>query len=436
MSLAVTAALGTFGVAGAAQAGSVDYRFTLIAQYDGGVAGSAALNDNGDVAYAVSICHGTDDMGFCTNRTRDVYARVAGELRRVHVGTDASGDAGAPPLINNAGAVAFSHRNAAGEWVVTRVTGGTTEGVASASSLGFHSVFATSMNNAGNVAAHAAYVEIGDVRDSIFTLSAEGGAAREVAKDSNRGGPFDFYGNDGRSGPDLNDAGSLLIVGINGGGQSPKFTDGVYVLPADGGGPVTIAQFPFGNGNSADRRVVSTSISDGSVIGYAVQGEGLDGILTGSEAYVYRNGAARRVLDSDGAFTSITNLSVNDAGDFAALATLDRLPVPPDMFAPMLGSDDDDPALGIFTGSDPVADKVIARGDELFGRPVHGLTLSRNGLNDSGQIVFTATLDGGGSVVVLADPVTAAIPLPPALPAALATIGVAGGVGAVRRRRA
>ncbi len=49
---------------------------------------------------------------------------------------------------------------------------------------------------------------------------------------------------------------------------------------------------------------------------------------------------------------------------------------------------------GIFTGADPVADKVLAVGDALFGSTVTGLdnAFFNSSLNDRGQLAFRATL--------------------------------------------
>jgi len=64
----------------------------------------------------------------------------------------------------------------------------------------------------------------------------------------------------------------------------------------------------------------------------------------------------------------------------------------------------------IYAGPDLVADKVIARGDSLFGMGVQSVEFSTRGLNDSGQIAFWAELynsDLGLYVhgLYLADPV-------------------------------
>src|SRR5688572_27918346 len=48
---------------------------------------------------------------------------------------------------------------------------------------------------------------------------------------------------------------------------------------------------------------------------------------------------------------------------------------------------------GIFTGGDPVTDRVITTGDSLDARTVQGLTFCEEGLNYSGQLGFIAMLE-------------------------------------------
>lgn len=71
---------------------------------------------------------------------------------------------------------------------------------------------------------------------------------------------------------------------------------------------------------------------------------------------------------------------------------------------------------GLFTGTDPVADKVIALGDSLEGSVVTSIKLGQ-GFNDAGQIAFWAQLADGRSGIFRADP----IPEPSSI--ALAGIG-------------
>ena len=83
----------------------------------------------------------------------------------------------------------------------------------------------------------------------------------------------------------------------------------------------------------------------------------------------------------------------------------------------------------IFAGPNPVTDKIIMTGDTLDGAIVDGVYFSRNGLNNKGQIAFTATLSDGTSGVFVATP----IPEPSAL--ILLVIGISCSLGYVWRSR-
>lgn len=67
------------------------------------------------------------------------------------------------------------------------------------------------------------------------------------------------------------------------------------------------------------------------------------------------------------------------------------------------GAELDGGGYGIFIGSDPVTDKVIATGDPLFGSTVTDLRFG--GLNNSGQIAFLAELTDGTEGIFVATPV-------------------------------
>lgn len=70
-------------------------------------------------------------------------------------------------------------------------------------------------------------------------------------------------------------------------------------------------------------------------------------------------------------------------------------------------------ADGIFTGSDPIADKVIGIGDSVLDGTVTNLFFS-GGLNNLGQISFLATItdsnNNSRNVVLRADPVSKSVP--------------------------
>ena len=62
---------------------------------------------------------------------------------------------------------------------------------------------------------------------------------------------------------------------------------------------------------------------------------------------------------------------------------------------------------GLFTGPFPVTDKVIMRGDELFGaRITDELGVSNQSLNDAGQVAFFARHEDGTQGIYRADPRT------------------------------
>jgi hypothetical protein len=107
------------------------------------------------------------------------------------------------------------------------------------------------------------------------------------------------------------------------------------------------------------------------------------------------------------AFSDLFAPSINDLGSVAFLADLKK------------------GGSGIFTGPDPAANKVIAIGDPLFGSTVTALQFSSQGLNNSGQVAFWASLADGRQVIVRADPL--AVPEPTSF--ALLSLGVLGLLG-------
>ena len=97
----------------------------------------------------------------------------------------------------------------------------------------------------------------------------------------------------------------------------------------------------------------------------------------------------RTIVDtSSGSFQTFSAFAINNNDNVAFTATLN-------------GGE-----RGIFTGADPVADKVIATGDSLAGSKVTGLGFfGRNGLNNNGQIAFYVRLENGEQAIYRAEPV-------------------------------
>lgn len=99
---------------------------------------------------------------------------------------------------------------------------------------------------------------------------------------------------------------------------------------------------------------------------------------------IYRNGSTRTVVDNTGGFARFGFVDINNRGDIAFSAITDG------------GS------LGIFTGSDPVQDKVIETGDFLDGRKVSNLVFFNKGFSDSGQIAFGVAFEDGSEGIYIA----------------------------------
>ncbi|MBD2776867.1 DUF7453 family protein [Iningainema tapete] len=94
------------------------------------------------------------------------------------------------------------------------------------------------------------------------------------------------------------------------------------------------------------------------------------------------------IVDTSGSFSQLGNAAINNQGNIAFTATVSNTG-----------------EKGIFTGADPVADKVIATGDTLFGSTVISLNFLPQGLNNNGQIAFYALLGNGTRGIYRAEPV-------------------------------
>ncbi|MEH2006669.1 DUF7453 family protein [Nostoc sp.] len=183
--------------------------------------------------------------------------------------------------------------------------------------------------------------------------------------------------------PAINDANVVAFeASLKDGGQG-IFTikNGKITTIADNTSPISSGYAQVGINNKG------TVIFDGSL------GGGKTGIFTGNGKTI------TTVADTSGPFSSFGGHAINDNNQVAFGAILPNGAV-------NVYED------GIFTGSDPIADKVIAIGDSLLGGTVTNLLFED--LNNSGQISFLADLiDGGGKTirgVFRADPVSKSIP--------------------------
>ncbi|RIL05028.1 MAG: hypothetical protein DCC71_11915 [Proteobacteria bacterium] len=176
--------------------------------------------------------------------------------------------------------------------------------------------------------------------------------------------------------------GALFAAAINDAGTTVAFF-GEF----DGGGGI------FTGDDLPDDRVADSSgpyaqfdapavNDDGTVIFAATLdgGGGAEGIYSGPDT------TADRVVDTGGPYAGFAAYSINDEGSVVFSAELDA------------------GGLGLFTGPSPTNDRVIRTGDPLFGSTVSFVSLSRENLNDNGEVAFLYELANGRSGVAVASP--------------------------------
>ena len=121
-----------------------------------------------------------------------------------------------------------------------------------------------------------------------------------------------------------------------------------------------------------------------------------------------------------GPLLSAAEVALNDSGEVAFLIE---------------GSDMD----GVYTGSDPVSDKVLAIGDPLCGSTVTAVYFHRYGLDSLGRLALAVDLADARRLIVRADPTTGPggfCETAPELEATgAATAAIAGLLGVATRRR-
>jgi hypothetical protein len=97
---------------------------------------------------------------------------------------------------------------------------------------------------------------------------------------------------------------------------------------------------------------------------------------------------ANRIVDTSGPFSGLGSPFINAVGQFAFVGKLDG------------------GGTGLFTGTDPVTNRVILTGDELFGATLTDLSFYR-GLNNRGQLAFIYALSDNRTGIAIATPASA-----------------------------
>lgn len=197
-------------------------------------------------------------------------------------------------------------------------------------------------------------------RRGIYT--GNGNGSTQVVVDNT--GQFSLFGAD----PTLNNSGTVAFTG-----SLVNTENGLYLGTVGGNGVtttiLTAAATPLFAFDG------SPFINDHGQIAFRANEDATSqsGIFT-----VNQDGTALRTIASagNGPFSQFRAPTINDLGTVAFYGFTDA------------------GGTGIFIGGDPVADKVVAVGDPLFGSAVSGLGFFR-GLNNRNEIVFNYTLDDG-----------------------------------------
>jgi hypothetical protein len=356
------------------------YGFTLMADTSsvfGGFGSSVSLNSGGSVAFFANLKDG--GVGIFTGTGRSITT-IADTSTTLGFGSDGVAS-------NDAGTVAFPSGVKAGGAGVFAGNGGPIVTIAETGSGAFVAIGSpVSINDLGTVAFLASATS--PATEGIFVGA---GGPVTTLYDDRTGSPFFTFGS-----PAINDHG---IVAFLAGTRNSGGSGGIFA----GAGAPAVTKIADETDNLLALNGVDIN-NIGTVAFHAkFKTSGGQGIFTGN------GGPVTTIADTSGAFSGFPgeSPSINSNGEVVFIATL-------------TGG-----GIGVFSGPDPVSDKVIETGDPLFGSVVTDLLANGTqlGLNDSGQVAFMASLADGREVVVRADP--AAVPEPSSLALlALGTIGL------------
>ena len=265
------------------------------------------------------------------------------------------------PTINDSGAVTF-YIGIAG---ASTLYSGTAEALTTiaASDASFNTFFGIpAINSSGTVAFGALYR---NGREAILT--ANGGILTTIAE---TGSMFSSFG--GSGGPSINDSGTVAFTVDQGQGRG----HGVFVSEQGHIRPIALS--------GADLTIIEGRP--------ALNNDGTTAFL----AFTQVDGG---IFEGKGGAPSLVV-----SGSFSGTPALN------DLGAVAYNRGD---AIFIHAGPDSQPLQIIRTGDSLFGSTVTLLGLSTYGLNDAGQVAFSAELADGRRVIVRADVST--VPEPPTI---------------------
>lgn len=337
----------------AAQAGGA-YTFTKVfdsAQgFDPFDFGCAALNQRGDVVVRATTTGGVTGIFLVTD--------VA--TRRIVDDRGPLGFIGRNPSLNEFRQVSFAANLDSGEEAIFR--GGPGGLVTIASTAGPFNFFGfdTTLNDDGRVAFKA---ELDSFDEGLFSGDGATLTTHYLASVTR------FGGDDSR--PSINSAGHIAFAEFLDGGRR-----GVFVISQAG-----VSKVATDRGALSD--VDEPQLNDNGFTAFnATLDSGVAAVMLQDQAFPFP------VATSAGPFSSFGTFgpSLDIRGNVAFTAELDT------------------GGQGLFTGPDPLTDRVVGTGDILDGSEVVNVTVCAEALNDGLQIAFTAQLADGRTAVFRADP--------------------------------
>jgi len=351
---------------------AVEYRYTTIADSTNpqfsifGFNGTPALNNAGTVVFGSALTGGGQGI-------------FAGNGRELTTVVDTSGHFTALSFeelsVNSAGTVAFRGDLDSNVGGVFKVNGNTVTTIADTTGE-FVDFRGTSINDGGTVAFSARGY------DSEFyrgVYVGQGGPLTTIAE-AHDSDPSEVVV-PSQYEPSINSHGDVAFFGYAG----STVGNAIFVGNGNDLAPIVAAEPPYRTFHPE----MWCPITDTGIVAFVADGPDDDLHAYVRGVYRYANGEVERIVAAEPPrLHDLSDVMVNEAGTVAFGGRDNAVDFP----------------RGIFTGPDPVADKVIAAGDRLDGSPVTFVRFWGQGLNDQGQVAFYAeTADAVG--IYLATPV-------------------------------
>ncbi|MDQ3663858.1 MAG: hypothetical protein M3353_04265 [Actinomycetota bacterium] len=342
----------------AAQAAGPAYEFEIVAdsvedRFDPFNTGCASINTAGDIGFRAGR---VAPDGF--NTVDGIYRADAGSEGLVTIAEheDRLQSIGNNPSMNDAGQVSFAASLERDGEAILRGAGGPLTVIARTEPGRFNFFgFDTSVNDEGRVAFKAELDRSDGFDEGLFS-----GAGNAVATHY-RASTSKFDGSDSR--PAINDPGDIAFT------ESVNFDDGVFVTRRAGFRTVSPPDPEVGVGrpelNNLGVLAFERSCSDPATDEFVTQ------IVSGRGAPFEIQASTRGRFS----FFGFRPPAINNSGIVAFHGTLD-----------------DFNTSGVYVGPRP-ARPVVRTGDVIDGDPVSNVVFCEEGINDSGQLAFVATLN-------------------------------------------